>query len=336
MHGAAGFLPYFFAVISRHELARRAISLTEFHLTFNMKIVIALCALVVLASAAPLTEENFQYLFSKFAKEHKKEYGTCAGTLVHTSLLFLWCKRLTWGLFDAFAATTGEFFKAYNAFKDNMNYIQSHMSNPKRTFDVAMNQFGDMTNEEFRAKYNNYMPRGVKPNTLHVNVNTSNLPSSVDWPSKGVVTPVKNQGQCGSCWAFSTTGSIESAHAIKTGTLTSLSEQELVDCSGSAGNQGCNGGEMQAAFQWVEQNGGLCTESAYPYKAVDGTCQKSSCTSATTISGYKNVQQNSEAGKIQTILCLCFLFFLNFIEFVLVPSCSPPGGRCPAARFRCR
>ncbi|ETO07842.1 cathepsin l [Reticulomyxa filosa] len=99
----------------------------------------------------------------------------------------------------------------------------------------------------------------------------------VDWTEKGVVTPVKNQGNCGSCWAFSATGSMECDYAIKTGILTSLSEQQLVDCSGSFGNYGCSGGWYYYAWQYAEQAGGLCTETEYPYTGVDGTCNTNSC-----------------------------------------------------------
>jgi cathepsin L len=103
------------------------------------------------------------------------------------------------------------------------------------------------------------------------------LPASVDWTTQGVVTPVKNQGQCGSCWSFSATGAMECDYAIAKGTLTSLSEQQLVDCSFSNGNLGCAGGWYYNAWNYVEKEGGLCTESAYPYTAQDGTCKSSSC-----------------------------------------------------------
>jgi len=230
-----------------------------------MKFLILLSILAI-AAATPLVETEYELLFTQFVKQHGKAYEGPT-----------------------------EFFYRYNIFKTNLDYILRHESNPARTFTLGMNQFGDLTNQEFVSQYTSYKPtprsarRTAQPN------NTANLPASVDWVTAGAVTPVKNQGQCGSCWAFSTTGSIEGITFISTGQLVSLSEQELVDCSGSYGNQGCDGGEMQAAFQFVAANGGLCSEADYPYQGQDGTCQSSSCTSVATISSYENVQANSEA-----------------------------------------
>ena len=103
-------------------------------------------------------------------------------------------------------------------------------------------------------------------------LDTENIADSLDWRTKGAVTPVKNQGQCGSCWAFSATASIESAYMIKSGSSPNLSEQQLVDCSRKYGNQGCNGGWMDSAFDFVIDNG-LTDTPSYPYVARDQTCK---------------------------------------------------------------
>ncbi|EER01533.1 cathepsin L, putative, partial [Perkinsus marinus ATCC 50983] len=108
--------------------------------------------------------------------------------------------------------------------------------------------------------------------SLFVSADTTQLPTSVDWRNKSVLTPVKNQGSCGSCWAFSTTGALEAQYAIATGKLLSLSEQELVDCSHKYGNDGCIGGYMGAAYEYIN-SAGLDQESTYPYKGWDEPCR---------------------------------------------------------------
>jgi len=118
----------------------------------------------------------------------------------------------------------------------------------------------------------------------------------LDWNKAGYVTKVKDQGQCGSCWSFSTTGSIESAVAIATGRLISLSEQQLLDCPGSHYHErACSGGSVPFAYDYVINNGGLCRESDYPYQTHKGSCRVSSCTPASTISSFANVTTNNEA-----------------------------------------
>ena len=117
---------------------------------------------------------------------------------------------------------------------------------------------------------------------------TVSVPDSVDWVTAGAVTPVKNQGQCGSCWSFSTTGALEGAFFIKTGTLDSFSEQQLVDCDtrkNGGKDMGCNGGLMDNAFAWIEKNGGLCTESEYPYNSGTTKTGGSCDTSCTVVEG---------------------------------------------------
>ncbi|CAB4015545.1 cathepsin L1-like [Paramuricea clavata] len=160
-----------------------------------------------------------------------------------------------------------------------------------------MNHLGDYTTLEFRhillgTKYNHKLERSGSTYLPPSNVK---LNSSVDWRKSGYVTGVKNQGQCGSCWAFSTTGSLEGQHFKKTGNLVSLSEQNLVDCSKSYGNNGCEGGLMDDAFRYIKANNGIDTEASYPYTAEDGSCHFSASNVGATCTGYVDVTKGSEA-----------------------------------------
>jgi C1A family cysteine protease len=143
----------------------------------------------------------------------------------------------------------------------------------------------------------------------HDNVSLSALPDSVNWVDNGAVTPVKDQGQCGSCWSFSTTGALEGAYYIKNADLVSFSEQELVDCDNRKNggtDMGCNGGLMDNAFNWIEKNGGLCTESAYPYTSgttkTSGTCE-TSCepVGGSNIVNYVDVSKNSDSAMMTAL-----------------------------------
>merc|ERR1712157_478031 len=153
--------------------------------------------------------------------------------------------------------------------------------------------FSDLTLEEFQALPIRGLTESAASGLPSVGVHEYNgetLAASVDWTTKGAVTPIKNQGQCGSCWAFSTTGGAEGQNFLVNNKLSSFSEQELVDCAGAEGNQGCNGGLMDDGFQFVEDHG-LCFESAYPYKGVGGTCEKTTCTSQVTVTSYTDIPQ---------------------------------------------
>lgn len=174
-----------------------------------------------------------------------------------------------------------------------MKTIQLHngeYSLGKHGFTMAMNAFGDMTNEEFRQVVNGFQKQKQKKGKMFQAPVLFETPKSVDWREKGYVTPVKNQGQCGSCWAFSATGSLEGQMFKKTGKLVSLSEQNLVDCSRSQGNQGCNGGLMDYAFQYIKENGGLDSEDSYPYLARDSeTCKYKPEFSAANDTGFVDI-----------------------------------------------
>jgi C1A family cysteine protease len=181
----------------------------------------------------------------------------------------------------------------YAIFKANLDKISIHNAKGL-SWSMKLNEFGDLTSKEFAAgRVGGYKPRKLRSARKEADLPKADLPSSIDWVAKGAVTPVKNQGQCGSCWAFSTTGSVEGINEINGHGLKSLSEQQLVDCSGSAGNDGCNGGLMDQAFSWIISNGGICSESSYPYQGVDGTCQ--TCKPVVTISGYKDVSIDNDA-----------------------------------------
>ena len=180
----------------------------------------------------------------------------------------------------------------------NVAKIDAHNEgNFSWTMDV--NQFADLTADEFKAQVVSGSFRRGEQRNATVGVrglwSRADLPASVNWTAAGAVTPVKDQAQCGSCWAFSTTGSVESAWFLAKGTLPSVSEQQLVDCSTAEGNQGCNGGLMDYAFEYIIKNKGITTEAAYPYTATGpNTCVAAGKPIAATLSGYKDVPVNSE------------------------------------------
>ena len=159
----------------------------------------------------------------------------------------------------------------FNIWSVNYDWVQEHNTIQENTYTVGMTHFADLTNQEFQSTHTSCTFNNTVAGTQPFDVSTV-AAATVDWRSKGAVTPVKNQGSCGSCWAFSTVGSLEGLHAITEGSLLSFSEQQLVDCSTSYGNAGCNGGLMDFGFQYSAVSG-IELESVYPYTAKDGTCQ---------------------------------------------------------------
>ena len=178
-------------------------------------------------------------------------------------------------------------FNNYLIYKDNLNYIND-MNSKNLTYNLEVNFFVDI-------KFN--MVKFNKKNECHncFTESTDIIPKSIDWRSKNAVTHVKNQGQCGNCWAFSSTGSIEGAWAIKNHNLYNLSEQMLTDCSRNYGNNGCEGGLMDNAFKYIIDNGGLCTEKEYPYIGNDSICLQNQCNNVVKIKSYTDVKPNDES-----------------------------------------
>lgn len=239
-----------------------------------MKFLLALIVVsACLAECLGLKLEFAEHLFNQFKKTHSKKY---LGETEH-SLRFA-------------------------IFQNNLNTIEKHNSEYSlgmHTYRLGINHFADLTKEEFRA---NYLGTRVslRSNTTRSLTTFLSLPKwietpdEIDWRKHDVVTPVKNQEQCGSCWAFSTTGSLESAHARATGNLVSLSEQQLVDCSTKYGNMGCNGGLMDNAFEYILKNGGVDSEVSYPYHARQEKCHFIKKNVGSTCSGFVDVESGNE------------------------------------------
>lgn len=233
-----------------------------------MRCVVVLLAALALVSA--FTETEYQTAFTEWMVKYEKSYAP------------------------------EEFFYRYEVFKSNMDFVEAHNAG-NYSYTVELNAFADLTVGEYKLIYLGYKPelrreKRTVPALYELDQPSTYPSGSLDWTQKGAVTGVKNQGQCGSCWAFSTTGNVEGVVAIKYGHLTSLSEQQLVDCAGAYGNNGCNGGLMDNAFKYVMANG-LCTESAYPYTGVRGTCRSSGCTASANsrVSGYTDVTHTENA-----------------------------------------
>ena len=187
-------------------------------------------------------------------------------------------------------ATVAEFEFRSAVFQEKIAQIEEHNRSGLHTHTLGINEFTDRTDAEMKKMLG--YKHELKTTRNETILDESNLADSVDWRTKGAVTPVKNQGQCGSCWAFSTTGAVEGADFIKTGTLNSLSEQELVDCSTSYGNNGCNGGLMDYGFQYIQAKGDH-GESQYPYTARDGTCKTIQAATVGTVSAFTDVSRSA-------------------------------------------
>ncbi|XP_067950852.1 cathepsin L-like [Watersipora subatra] len=193
----------------------------------------------------------------------------------------------------------------FQKFSKNFEKIVHHNAEHEKglhTYSMGLNQYSDMDIFEVRMNLNGYrMPKNhtSSASTYLPPAAVSSLPVTVDWRSKGYVTGVKNQGHCGSCWAFSTTGSLEGQHYAKTKKLVSLSEQNLVDCS--TRNNGCNGGNMGLAVDYIISNKGIDTEASYPYTGKQGTCKFDPKSVGATATGYVKVRSGNEAALMSAV-----------------------------------
>ncbi|CAI2736145.1 unnamed protein product [Schistosoma spindalis] len=177
----------------------------------------------------------------------------------------------------------------------------------KVTYKMGVNEFSDKTDYELKKLRGYKVTSGAMKHkgSTFIRSEHTKLPGSVDWRREGAVTDVKNQGQCGSCWAFSTTGAIEGQHYRKTNHLVNLSEQQLVDCSQSYGNNGCSGGLMNSAFEYVRDNEGIDSEISYPYISGNGTenkkCLFNASNIAAQVSGYVSIHEGDERALMDAV-----------------------------------
>jgi C1A family cysteine protease len=225
--------------------------------SYSMISKIFLIALIGVVISRQLGESEVTIAFGNFMSQYGRQYKTIEETIMR-----------------------------YNIFAENYRFIDQ-FNEEGHEHTLAINTFADLTPEEFKQRYLNKFPQGLSfDNPCKLAHKSNGHEAVVDWRAKNAVAPVKNQGNCGSCWAFSTVGALEGLHAITKGSLVQFSEQELVDCTRGYGNEGCNGGWMSWAFEYVHDKG-ISTEKDYPYEGRDRTCRKKAV--AFQIAGCVNV-----------------------------------------------
>jgi len=237
-----------------------------------MKCLLVVAAVLAVASAATISLEDLE--FHAWKLKFGKMYGSPAEEARHKET---WLNNRRLVLVHNILADQG--IKSYR---------------------LGMTFFADLENQEYRrlisqgclGSFNSSAPR--RGSAYLPPTGLTDTPTTVDWRDKGYVTPVKDQQACGSCWAFSTTGSLEGQTFKKTGKLISLSEQQLVDCSGKFGNMGCGGGLMDQAFEYIKANKGLDTEESYPYEAEDKPCRYKPDSIGATCTGYIDIPSGDE------------------------------------------
>lgn len=238
--------------------------------------------------------------------------------LIHLFLLFTLlprCKSSSVSdLFDSWCMDHGKSYDSeqerqhrLSVFEENYRFVTAHNAQPNASsFTIGLNAFADLTSDEFRARFLGGLIPSSRDSIIRLNrgfdlVEDSEIPDSLDWRKRGAVSKVKNQGSCGACWSFSATGAVEGINQIVTGSLVSLSEQELIDCDRSY-NEGCGGGLMDYAYQFIVKNKGIDTEKDYPYQSHQGTCIREKLRrSVVTIDGYTDIPSGDERKLLQAV-----------------------------------
>ncbi|XP_019186347.1 PREDICTED: ervatamin-B-like [Ipomoea nil] len=197
-------------------------------------------------------------------------------------------------------ANETEKVERFNIFKENVKFIDSFNLVGNHTFTVGINEFADLTNEEFKSSRMGYKSPLYMETTPFMYENVTDVPDTVDWVEKGAVTPVKNQQKCGCCWAFAAVAAIEGITQIKTEKLVSLSEQQLLDCD--LISLGCHGGWIGSGFLYVLLNRGITTEENYPYTMKRGFCKRRKASQAAAkIKGFRWVPAYNEAALTKAV-----------------------------------
>ncbi|XP_056334923.1 pro-cathepsin H [Danio aesculapii] len=237
----------------------------------NRLILAVLFAVLYQVLAVPLYTEEDEYHFKSWMSQYNKKYEI------------------------------NEFYERLQIFLENKKKIEQH-NEGNHKFSMGLNQFSDMTFAEFKKTYLLTEPQNCSA-TRGNHVSSNGLyPDAVDWRTKGhYITDVKNQGPCGSCWTFSTTGCLESVTAIATGKLLQLAEQQLIDCAGDFDNHGCNGGLPSHAFEYIMYNKGLMTENDYPYQAKGGQCRFKPQLAAAFVKEVVNITKYDEMGMVDAV-----------------------------------
>ncbi|KAF4392584.1 hypothetical protein G4B88_015227 [Cannabis sativa] len=209
--------------------------------------------------------------------------------------------------------------KRSNIFADNAAYVEKFNSQQNRSFTLKTNSYADLTDNEFMNAHTGGKYRrsnrssSSQFDSSFISDSITNVPSSIDWRQKGAVSPVREQLQCGSCWAFASAEAVESLTKIRTGKAYILSVQQLLDCATQNPNsRGCGGGNPEDAFDYLISNGGITTESNYPYKAKDGSCDRKRASQiAARISDYKYVPENNENALLKAVAKQPVTAFVN-------------------------